>query len=126
MGIDPAGNSSAAVAAIANGEIDSMGSLSRSVWMMRAILEGVDTTVIDQLAQRFEENGWTELAIGRELADTVESQSPVTPDEMVNVFLVCVNRLMQGRATFHFLRWQEKSLSPEFVDRRVIIVVGAP
>ena len=94
---------------------------------MRAILEGFDTTLVERLGRHFQQHDWTaECEIGQELAAFVQARNPATPDDVIQVFLACFNRLMQGQATFRLLRWEEERKSEAFVDRRVVIELRGP
>ena len=99
---------------------------ARVLYYLKAKLQLDDTDLLNQITQWYKRKGWTEaLEMGGRLYQWISEVDPRRPEEIISVFVKCMNELHRGTARFELAQWEQVASVP-FIQKGVVIRVSPP
>lgn len=99
------------------------GQYNRVLYYFKFALELNDAEKLSKVVKWFKDKGWNkELEVGNKLVQTVMDGNPRSPDQLIIVFVKCLNELLAGKAKFTFDR-SETRLLGRFEQKVAVVKV---
>ena len=84
---------------------------TRALYYLKFALHVQDESVRARLRNIYQQNGWEEgLVLGEKLVGAITGANPRTREEILAVFLRCINLLTEGVVRFDFRGWEKRVL----------------
>lgn len=79
------------------------GHYNRVLYYFKFAIELNDAKKLHEVVEWFKANGWnSELEVGDKLVQMVVNGDPLLPDQLITVFVKCLNELLSGKAKVSF------------------------